>query len=91
MHDSNLNSSLETCSSRSLVSSFSVYLSLLHAGYSIDEIAAASLEVERIKKMRAESLERQNWDRFNIFMESATRTLRTMVDVKPILVNAKMA
>ena len=69
---------------------FCVYR-LFSAGYTIDEIATANLEAQQIKKERAESLERQNWDRFNIFMESALRTLRTVLDAKPTVVGAKMA
>jgi hypothetical protein len=65
---------------------------LLAAGYSPEQIGAAAQAAQRIKKERVESVGRQKWDRFHIFMESASRSLRTMVDVPPPLpIRARMA
>jgi hypothetical protein len=65
---------------------------LFAAGYSLEEICEATKAVQRIKRERADSIGGQNWDRFHIFMESASRTLRTMVDVPPpALIRARMA
>jgi hypothetical protein len=75
-------------------------LLLLVAGYSIDEIGNASTNAQDIKFGRQESIENQNWDRVNMFIENTNDTLREMVTtpgkklkamiVKPIK-NSKMA
>jgi hypothetical protein len=64
---------------------------LIQSGYSIYEITEATLEVIRIKKERAETMERKSWERVDEFMESASRVLRTVVDAKPSFVGAKTA
>ena len=56
---------------------------LFAAGYSLEEIGAATQAAQKTKNERVESIGRQNWDRFHIFMESASRALRTKVDVPP--------
>lgn len=43
---------------------------LLNAGYSIDEIANATMEVDTVKKMRADSLKTQGWDRTMMILET---------------------
>jgi hypothetical protein len=64
---------------------------LIQSGYSIYEIADATLKVVHIKKERAETLEGQGWERVNMFMESASRAVRTVIDAKPAFVGAKTA
>jgi hypothetical protein len=58
---------------------------LMRAGYSIHEIVNAAVEANRIKKERAETLERRGWERLDLFRESASRALRRRVvlDAKP--------
>jgi len=50
---------------------------LLAAGYSIDEIADASIQVQQIKSGRQESLQNQNWDRVNLLMEHGVGMVQT--------------
>jgi hypothetical protein len=57
--------------------------SLLGAGYSLLDIANATLEVERIKKMRAESIRNQKWDGVNAFVQYTGKSLRRMITPKP--------
>jgi hypothetical protein len=64
---------------------------LFAAGHSLQEIGEATRAALQVKKERADSLGHQNWDRFNIFMESASRALRTMVDAPPNIARARMA
>ena len=52
---------------------------LLAAGYSIDEIANASINAQQIKFSRQESVQNQSWDRVNMFMENTNDALRGMV------------
>jgi hypothetical protein len=41
---------------------------LFGAGYSAEEIVSTSLEMERIKKLRIETLQNQGWDRLTMIM-----------------------
>jgi hypothetical protein len=43
---------------------------LLAAGYTIDEIADASMDAQSIKVGRQQTIENQSWDRVNLFMEN---------------------
>ena len=43
---------------------------LLAAGYSIDDIADASIDAQQVKFGRQESMQNQAWDRVNMMMES---------------------
>lgn len=43
---------------------------LLAAGYTIDEIADASMDAQSIKEGRQQTLENQSWDRVNLLMEN---------------------
>jgi hypothetical protein len=68
---------------------------LMEAGYTIKQIGKATQAVQVIKKERADTIHsfigRQKWDRFHIFLESASRALRTMVEVPPALIGARTA
>jgi hypothetical protein len=48
---------------------------LLAAGYSINEIADASINAQEIKFGRQESYHNQQWDRVNVFMESTNNVV----------------
>jgi hypothetical protein len=52
---------------------------LLAAGYSIDEIADASINAQQIKYGRQESMQNQSWDRLNMMMETTNSTLGTLI------------
>jgi hypothetical protein len=43
---------------------------LLQAGYTIEEIANATMEVDRVKTQRADSLKNQGWDRTHMILET---------------------
>jgi hypothetical protein len=49
---------------------------LLAAGYTIDDIADASMNAQEIKNGRRESMGNQGWDRLNIAFETTTGTIR---------------
>jgi hypothetical protein len=53
---------------------------LLAAGYSIDEIADASINAQQIKYGRQESMQNQSWDRLNMMMETTNSTLGTLME-----------
>ena len=46
---------------------------LLRAGYTLDQIGAAAMQVQEIKKMRADSLKKQGFDNLNVFLESTAK------------------
>jgi hypothetical protein len=72
---------------------------LLSRGYSLDKIVKTVMEVEEIKKSRTESLKINGWQRMNIAIDAAGKTLRKLVnndkkdksDDKPNEVQARMA
>jgi hypothetical protein len=64
---------------RLLISVSNRAILLLAAGYSIDDIADASINAQQIKFGRQESMQNQNWDRVNMFMENTNDALRGMV------------
>jgi hypothetical protein len=51
---------------------------LLSRGYSLDKIVRRVLEMEEIKKSRSESLKMNGWDRLNIAIDNAGKTLRKL-------------
>jgi hypothetical protein len=53
---------------------------LLAAGYSIDEIADASINAQQIKYGRQESMQNQSWDRLNMMMETTNSTLGSLME-----------
>ena len=63
----------------------------------MEEIVSVVLEIEDIKKCRAESLRLNSWEKFNFVMDSAGKTLRKMVRTnkdkgpKPNTVQARSA
>jgi hypothetical protein len=62
---------------------------LSRAGYSLEEIGNASMEVQMVKKLRAETLKKKGWDRANIILETTGKLPRGIVNglaslVKPI-------
>jgi hypothetical protein len=48
-------------------------------GYSLEEIACAALETQKIRQEREESIGNQKWDNFNFVLQSATRKLKKIV------------
>ena len=50
---------------------------LLKAGYSLEAMAAALLEVQRVKKLRTENLsQKQGWDRFTMMIQNVNGAFR---------------
>eukprot|EP00339_Tiarina_fusa_P027761 CAMPEP_0117026962 /NCGR_PEP_ID=MMETSP0472-20121206/19766_1 /TAXON_ID=693140 ORGANISM="Tiarina fusus, Strain LIS" /NCGR_SAMPLE_ID=MMETSP0472 /ASSEMBLY_ACC=CAM_ASM_000603 /LENGTH=145 /DNA_ID=CAMNT_0004734103 /DNA_START=46 /DNA_END=483 /DNA_ORIENTATION=+ len=43
---------------------------LLRAGYSLEQIGNAALKVDETKKLRADTVRRQGWDRANMVLET---------------------
>jgi DNA polymerase elongation subunit (family B) len=72
---------------------------LLSTGHSLSEIVKVVMEVEDIKKSRIESLKLTQWEKLNLAMNSAGRTIRKVVrakqqeeqDNKPNTVQARTA
>ena len=68
---------------------------LLSKGYALEEIVAAVMEVEVVKKSRAESLRLSNREKLSVVIDSAGRTLRKIVGnskrEEPHTVQARMA
>jgi hypothetical protein len=72
---------------------------LLSRGYSLDKIVKRVMEMEEIKKSRTESLKMNGWERMNIAIDAAGKTLRKLnldrkkkaSDSKPNQVQARMA
>jgi hypothetical protein len=56
---------------------------LLDAGYSIDEIGDATLEIAKIKKKRADSLKSQGWDKMVLKTGKIIDGLQSVI-IKPI-------
>ena len=52
---------------------------LLKQGYSIDDIANCTIEAERIRCERAESISSQKWDKVNEISEGFVRVLRKAI------------
>jgi hypothetical protein len=48
-------------------------------GYSMEEIACAALETQKIRQEREESIGNQKWDKFHFVLQSATRKLKKIV------------
>ena len=44
---------------------------LMNAGYTLNDIADAAMQVQQIKKERFETLQNQGWDRFNMILEAS--------------------
>ena len=65
------------------------------AGYSLDEIANATMEVQSIKSSRLESMRapsyRPSWQKFTVVMENTSRALKVMTLGKPRTTCAKSA
>jgi hypothetical protein len=53
---------------------------LLQAGYSLEEIGNAAMEVAKIKKLRSETLKKQGWDRANIILETTGKLPRGILN-----------
>lgn len=53
--------------------------SLMALGYSMEDIASAALETQRVRQEREESMDNQKWDRFNLIYESTRRKLKKVV------------
>jgi hypothetical protein len=51
---------------------------LLSRGYSLDKIVKRVLEMDEIKKSRSESLKMNGWERMNIAIDAAGKTLRKL-------------
>ena len=68
---------------------------LLSKGYGLEEIVATVMEVEIVKKSRAESLRLSNREKLSVVIDSAGRTLRKIVGnskrEEPHTVQARMA
>ncbi|KAG7353937.1 hypothetical protein IV203_035199 [Nitzschia inconspicua] len=74
---------------------------LLSRGYSLDQIVKRVLEMDEIKKSRSESLKMNGWERMNIAIDAAGKTLRKLNlnkkqkaedrNIKPNQVQARMA
>jgi hypothetical protein len=72
---------------------------LLSRGYSLDKIVRRVMEMEEIKKSRTESLKMNGWERMNVAIDAAGKTLRKLnldrkkkaVSDKPNQVQARMA
>ena len=54
---------------------------LLAAGYSIDEIADASMDAQSVKDSRKQSLENQSWDRVHYLREATGDAVAGLVHV----------
>jgi hypothetical protein len=52
---------------------------LLQAGYSLEEIGNAAMEVQTIKKLRSDTLKNQGWDRANLILETTGKLPRGIV------------
>jgi hypothetical protein len=62
---------------------------LLEAGYSLNEIGNAALQVDVIKKQRADTLKNQGWDRAHLILERTGKLPKGIMNgvnalVKPI-------
>jgi hypothetical protein len=63
---------------------------LLQAGYSVEDIGNATMDVQKIKKLRSETLKNQGWDKVNIILETTGKLPRGILKglaslvVKPI-------
>jgi hypothetical protein len=53
---------------------------LLQAGYSLEEIGNAAMEVENTKKLRSDTLKKKGWDRANIILETTGKLPRGIVN-----------
>ena len=53
-------------------------------GYTMEDIASAALETQRVRQERQESIGNQKWDKFKFVFESANRKLKkTVSSMKP--------
>eukprot|EP00934_Nitzschia_sp_Nitz4_P000245 Nitzschia sp. Nitz4//scaffold36_size144017//47870//48475//NITZ4_003080-RA/size144017-snap-gene-0.208-mRNA-1//-1//CDS//3329549438//245//frame0 len=56
---------------------------LMSLGYTMEDIATAALETQKVRQEREESLGSQKWDKFQFVLESATRKFKKMVGKAP--------
>ena len=61
------------------IAAFYFYFRLLKQGYSIDQIADCTIQAERIRTERAESISSQKWDKVNEISEGFVRVLRKAI------------
>jgi hypothetical protein len=55
---------------------------LLSTGHSLSQIVKVVVEVQNIKKSRSEGLKLTQWEKLNLAMNSAGRTMRKVVRAK---------
>jgi hypothetical protein len=55
------------------------FLRLMNLGYSLEDIASAALETQKVRQEREESMGNQKWDGFKLVIESARRKLKKIV------------
>jgi len=56
--------------------------SLLAEGYTVQDMVSVILEVDDIKKSRVENCKLKGWEKLNLAMDSAGKSLRKLVRAK---------